>query len=98
MIEAPADAKTRSKWLERLYEAVQEDGVDYLSPIEEQWGAICGGGDLANEWSDRLLPLVSASWSIEAIGGWVKGASLCLSSLVAAERYEELDFSWGSAD
>ena len=29
VIEAPADTKTRSKWLERLYEAVQEDGVDY---------------------------------------------------------------------
>ena len=91
VIEAPADTKTRNKWLERLYEAVQEDGVDYLSPVEDQWGAICGGGDLANDWADRLLPLVRKVWSSEEIGGWVKGASLCLSSLVAAERYEELD-------
>ena len=98
MIEAPAGAKIRSKWLERLYEAVQEDGVDYLSPVEDQWGAICGGDDPASEWADRLLPLVRKVWSSEEIGGWVKGASLCLSSLVAAERYEELDFSWGSAD
>ena len=36
VIDAPADAKIRSKWLERLYEAVQEDGVDYLSPVEDQ--------------------------------------------------------------
>ena len=91
VIDAPAEAKIRSKWLERLYEAVQEDGVDYLSPVEDQCGAICGGGDLANDWADRLLPLVRKVWSSEEIRGWVKGASLCLSSLVAAERYKEHD-------
>jgi len=30
VIKAPADKKILNKWLERLYEAVQEDGVDYL--------------------------------------------------------------------
>lgn len=90
LIEAPADKKTRSKWLERLYEAVQEDGVDYLSPIQDQWGAICGDNHLTNEWADRLLPLVRKAWSSDEFGGWVKGASLCLSCLVATERYEEL--------
>jgi hypothetical protein len=90
LTEAPADKKTRSKWLERLYEAVQEDGVDYLSPVEDQWGAICGDDDLASEWADRLLPLLRESWTNETLGSWVKGGSLCLSSLVAAKRYEEL--------
>ena len=90
VIDAPADKKTRSKWLDRLYEAVQNDGVDYLSPVEEQWGAICGDDDLANEWADRLLPLLRESWANEQAGAWVKGGSLCLSCLVAAERYEEL--------
>jgi hypothetical protein len=28
LIEAPADLKTRAKWMERLYEAVLEDGVE----------------------------------------------------------------------
>ena len=37
------------------------------------------------------MPLVRKSWSSEDFGGWVKGASLCLSSLVAAERYDELE-------
>jgi hypothetical protein len=91
VIKAPADTRIRSKWLERLYEAVQDDGVGYLSPVEDQWGSICNGDDLANEWADRLMPLVRQSWSSEQFGGWVKGASLCLSSLVVAERYDELD-------
>lgn len=73
-----------------MYEAVQEDGVDYLSPVEDQWGAICVDDDLANEWADRLLPLLRESWTNETLGSWVKGGSLCLSSLVAAKRYEEL--------
>jgi hypothetical protein len=90
LIEAPADKKARSKWLDRLYEAVQDDGVDYLSPVQAQWGAICGIDNLANEWADRLLPLVRKAWSSDEKGGWLKGASLCLSCLVATERYEEL--------
>lgn len=37
IVTAPADLKSRSKWLDRLYEAVCEDGVDYLSPVENEW-------------------------------------------------------------
>jgi hypothetical protein len=40
VIKAPADKKTRRKWLERLFDAVQEDGVDYLAPVEARWGEI----------------------------------------------------------
>src|ERR1043166_4843591 len=30
LIEAPADLATRTKWTDRLYKAVMDDGVDYL--------------------------------------------------------------------
>lgn len=90
VIEAPADQKTRRKWLDRLYEAICEDGVDYLAPVADQWGAICNDDALANEWADRLLPLLRASWTNKQPGDWVKGGSLCLSCLVVAQRYEEL--------
>ena len=40
LADAPADHATRSKWLERLFEAVQNDGVEYLGPVEERWGEI----------------------------------------------------------
>jgi hypothetical protein len=90
LINAPADNKTRSKWLDRLYDAVVEDGVEYLSPVEDQWGSICGDQELANHWADRLLPLLRQSWARSEWSSSVKGDSLCLSSLVRAERYEEL--------
>jgi hypothetical protein len=73
VIEAPADSTIRRKWTEQLYEAVQEDGVDYLSPVEDQWGAICGDSELANAWVEQLLPLVRDSWSSEDFDGWRRG-------------------------
>jgi len=36
-IEAPADRKTRDKWLDRLWQAIEDDGVDYLSLVQDRW-------------------------------------------------------------
>lgn len=36
LIGAPADHLTRSKWLKRLFEAVQDDGADELLPLLRQ--------------------------------------------------------------
>jgi hypothetical protein len=33
---APADAKTRDCWLDRLWRAIQDDGVSYLRLVEER--------------------------------------------------------------
>ncbi|MEM9354851.1 MAG: hypothetical protein AAGB04_01440 [Pseudomonadota bacterium] len=91
VIDAPADNKTRSKWLERLFEAVQVDGVNYLSPVEDRWGELCGGDELAKEWVNRLLPIVEEFWTQENVfGSWVHGQSICLSCLLATKRFEEL--------
>ena len=40
LISAPADVKTRGAWLERLLQAVMDDGVQYLAPVEDRWGEI----------------------------------------------------------
>ena len=34
LISAPADMETRCSWLERLFQAVIDDGVQYLAPVE----------------------------------------------------------------
>jgi hypothetical protein len=33
VVNAPADEKTRNNWLDRLWQAMEDDGVDYLSPV-----------------------------------------------------------------
>ena len=90
MIKASADKETRGRWLERLYEAVKEDGVNYLSPVEDAWGDICVFVDLANAWADRILPVLRETWADDKPGSWAVGASLCLSCLLKAGRYAEI--------
>jgi hypothetical protein len=90
MIAAPADRKTRDKWLERLWQAVQEDGVSYLWRVEDRWGELCGSPEVASAWADRFVGLLRTAWSDPRPGAFVCGTSLCLSSLLAAARYQEL--------
>ena len=87
---APADHATRSKWLERLFEAVQNDGVEYLRPAEERWGEIAHYPDLINKYADRLIEMVRRAWSDHQSFQYVTGTSICLSCLLEAGRYDEL--------
>jgi hypothetical protein len=90
LVDAPADLRTRQKWMDRLYEALVEDGVDYLSSVEDRWGDICAFPELANHWADHMIPAVREGWENHRKGAWVVGATLCLSCLVKTERYQEL--------
>ena len=90
VITAPADLRIRDQWLARLYEAIQEDGVDYLWLVQERWGELCGSGEAASHWADEFLPLLRAAWSDPRPGSYVREAPMCLSSLLAARRHKEL--------
>ena len=90
LTDAPADHATRSKWLQRLFEAVQNDGVEYLGPVEERWGEIAHYPDLINEYADRLIEMVRRAWSDHQSFQHVTGTSICLSCLLEAGRYDEL--------
>jgi len=89
-IEAPADRQTRDKWLERLWQAIEDDGVDYLSPAGSRWGELCGSLEVASSWADRFLGLLRTAWSDPRAGNYVRATGVCLSSLLAAGRYQEL--------
>jgi hypothetical protein len=89
-IKAPVDRKTRDKWLDRLWQAIEDDGVDYLSPVGERWGELCGSREVASCWTDRFLGLLRTAWSDPRPGNYVRGTSVCLSSLLAARRHQDL--------
>lgn len=89
-IEAPADRKTRDKWLDRLWQAIEDDGVNCLSPVEERWGELCHSAQVASYWADQLVGLLRTAWSDPRPGNYVRGTSVCLSSLLAAGRHQEL--------
>jgi hypothetical protein len=89
--EAPADAKTRDAWLERLYDAYQDDEIPYVELLGDRWGELCASKEVASEWADRLIGTCRMAWSPDAsLRGFFKGTTNCLSGLLAAERYEDI--------
>jgi hypothetical protein len=90
IVEAPADGKTRAKWLERLWQAMEEDGVDYLAPVGDRWGELCGSADVAGKWADDLVSTLRFCWTDPNPGNYFYGATACLSCLLVAGRHREL--------
>jgi hypothetical protein len=90
LIAAPADQVTRGKWLTRLYEAVQNDGVEYLSPLEERWAEIAQYRDSMDDYANRLICLIRQAWSTDHEFAHINGLSICLSCLLERGRYDEL--------
>jgi hypothetical protein len=52
---APADAKMRDGWLERLWEAHEADQIPYIERLADCWGELCVTKELASAWADRLV-------------------------------------------
>jgi len=89
---APSEEAQREQWLERLWNAVQEDGMGYLDLVPDSWGELCASAECASRWADKFIGTVRLAWSPDPdIGGGVFcGTTACLSSLHRAGRYEEL--------
>jgi hypothetical protein len=88
---APCDDKTREKWLERLWEAYQDDPIPYIELLGDYWGELCASREVASRWADRLIGTCRMAWSPDPnMRGFFKGTTNCLSALLAAERYDEL--------
>ena len=90
IIKAPADTKTRDKWLERLWQAMEDDGVDYLGPVGDRWGELCVSVEMANQWAEELMPTLRSCWTDPNPGNYFHGATACLSCLLVAGRYQDL--------
>lgn len=88
---APVDEAAREDWLERLWDAYQDDGIPYIELLGDHWGELCASMELASRWADRLIGACRMAWSPDPnVRGFFKGTTNCLSSLLAAQRYDEL--------
>ena len=88
---APADAKTRAMWLDRLFEAHGADQIPYIEDLAEHWGELCASKTVASEWADRLLGITRMALSANKnMRGHFHGTTACLSALYVAERYDDL--------
>lgn len=88
---APADEGTRATWLARLWQAYQDDDIPYLESLGDHWGELCASADVASRWADDLLGSCKSAWSPNPKPRtYFKGATNCLSALLAAGRLAEL--------
>jgi hypothetical protein len=88
---APAEAKLRDAWLERLFEAHQLDEIPYIEQLAEHWGELCGSEEAASAWADRLAGDTRTALSANRTSrSYFRGTSACLSALFRAGRFDEL--------
>ena len=88
---APADSKTREKWLQRLFDAHAEDKMPYIEQLADYWGELCASPQLASRWADELLSVTRMALSDDKnLRGHFHGTTACLSALYTAGRYNEI--------
>jgi hypothetical protein len=88
---APASDNMRNKWLDRLWQAIDDDAMPYIELLPDQWGELCVTPERASRWADHFIGVVRMVWSPDQPrGGHFKGTAACLSALYTAQRFEEL--------
>lgn len=89
---APVDTALRKKWLDRLFEAIQEDDPPYIESLGDHWGDLCATTELASNWADQLLPTQRSVLRERKRGTYAffSGTTLCYSALFKAGRHDEL--------
>jgi hypothetical protein len=91
IVAAPADPKTRGRWLDRLWVAHEADQIPYIESLAEHWGELCADKEVASRWADNLVGITRMALSPDPqLHGHFHGTSACLSALYVAERYEEI--------
>ncbi len=90
--QAPVDEAQRRRWLDRLYEAIQEDDPPYIETLGDHWGELCATEALASAWADQLLPTLRNVLDAKCKGSYAffSGTSLCYSALYKAGRHDEI--------
>jgi hypothetical protein len=89
---AEVDAEVREVWLDRLFEASAADEIPYLESLSDYWGELCATREIASAWADRLLELTRRALTPDKkFKAHFHGTCACLSALVRAERFAELE-------
>jgi hypothetical protein len=89
---APVSIAVREKWLDRLFDAIQEDDPPYIESLGDHWGELCATPELASDWGDQLLPTLKNVLRDRTSGtfAFFSGTSLCYSALFKAGRHDQI--------
>ncbi len=85
------EQKIRQLWLERLWQAIQDDGISYIESLASHWGELCAEPKIAERWIDEFRPMVEYAWRPHSNGhGYYNGTAACLSAMMAAGQHEQI--------
>ena len=87
--QAQVPEKKREKWLDRLWEAYQDDGMCYIEDLGDHWGDLCGSAETANRWADELRPVVLRRQQDRHAANFGT-VTACYSCLLRAGRCKEI--------
>jgi hypothetical protein len=84
--------RVRETWLERLFDAIQEDDPPHIESLGEHWVAQCADPALASHWADQLVPVLRHVMADRKSGAhaYSRSDTLCFSALFHAGRFDEL--------
>jgi hypothetical protein len=71
-------AAVRARWLERLFDARQDDRMPYIDRLGDCWGDLCATPAIGSAWADRLLPITARVMDAEGLGEHFAGTTACL--------------------
>jgi hypothetical protein len=60
IVKADVEPKLRQRWLERLWQALQDDEIPYIELLADYWGELCVTPELASYWARRLPDMDSS--------------------------------------
>jgi hypothetical protein len=89
---APVSTSVRKQWLDRLFEAIQQDDPPYIESLGDHWGDLCATPEQASDWADQLLPTLHNVQRQREGGTFAHfaGTSLCYSALFKAGRHDQI--------
>lgn len=61
--KADVDVPLRQRWLERLWQALQDDEMPYIELLGDYWGELCVTPEMASHWADEFMPVIESVWS-----------------------------------
>jgi len=89
--KAKVEQPVRDRWLERLWDAIQDDQMTYIESLGEDWGDLCMTPETASRWADEFVPVIERIWSPQSSGhGHFRGMTACFSALYTAGRHQDL--------
>ena len=82
----------RQRWLDRLWEAIEDDGCCYIESLSDYWGELCGEPRVALHWIELFRPTTERIWREWSPGRFVihRGTNACFSLMMKAGQFAEL--------